>query len=119
MKKYIALILVFVIQNGVSQNEITVTTDENGERITKISNRQVRKGTTLYLKGDAFLFPKYEVGMFKLKGGKEINCPMLFNLLTDEFIAKMGDEEIVFQHTDFELMNHPFISFKKKYYELL
>ncbi len=125
MIKYLILAF-FVFWNTIAtaQTEMMIDTSENGEIITKISYKSFgRRGfgaSPFYYKGSVFFYDRFEQGTFQLSDSKiQYKCPILFNLLTNELIAKTAEKDIVLQNVEFTLLNHHFIFINNAYYELI
>jgi hypothetical protein len=121
-KMLILLILTSTFGNTISA-QTTVITNEKGEKITEIKNQILGKTGYSFIKlmyrGSVLYNEGFEMASIKIKGGQQVDVPILFNIYKDELVAKVEGKEVLFINTDFSMRGQNFISYKGHYYELL
>jgi hypothetical protein len=122
MKKLLFLILFSICGKAVFA-QITVVTNEKGEKITEIKNQSFGSRRvytyTLSYKGSVLFNQGFEMGSFSPKGGKPIIAAILYNIYADEIIAKVDNKEVILRNVDFSLGEHNFTSYKDYFYEIV
>ncbi|GAB3519367.1 hypothetical protein [Emticicia fontis] len=101
MRKFLLFaLLIVLVQNSYAQ--IRVLKDERGEIVTEVmySNR-----VTVKYRGSAYLKDSVELGTFSIAGGQELQKPVLFDVLDQNFLAYIGDKFVPIQNTDLQLGN--------------
>jgi hypothetical protein len=122
MKKLLILIMISICGKAISA-QITVVTNENGEKVTEIKNQSFGSrrvySYTLRYKGSVLFNQGFEMGSFIPKGGKPIVAAILYNIYADEIIAKVDNKEVILRNVDFSLGEHNFTSYKEHFYEIV
>lgn len=113
MKK-LTLILFQILISLTTWAQARVIKDEKGLMVTEFN---YRSQPLLRYKGSIFLIDSAEVGRFSVSGGEKFEKPVLFDILSQSFLADFGSDIVRIRNTDLQLGNRIFKNIDGAYYE--
>lgn len=113
MKRLFSLSLLILLSLEILA-QARVIKDENGLMVTEFN---YHSQPLLRYKGSIFLKDSVETGRFSIAGGEEYEKPVLFDILSQTFLADFGTNVVRIQHTDFQMGSRIFRSINGAYYE--
>jgi hypothetical protein len=113
MKKLSSLFLLVLLSFDILA-QARVIKDENGLIVTEFN---YRSQPLLRYKGSIFLKDSVEAGRFSVAGGEEYEKPVLYDILSQSFLADFGIDIIRIRNTDLQIGGRLFRNINGAYYE--